>query len=423
MIDGLPTSTPDIAEERRGPRVGAPQAAIDGFLKSAGVALAQCEKRDTGKGEFWFAKVETKGRATADVAKDWIERALAAFPWPKSMRWGSGRTIWARPIHSILCLFDGAVVGVEFASVNAGNTARGHRFLAPQQFVVASFADYRAKLRAAHVILDHAERLTMIRKATNEAAAKLGLTVKPDEGLLDEVTGLVEWPVVLTGSIDQQFMSVPPEVLITAMRAHQKISPCSTRRAGWRRVFSSSPISTPRTAARRSSPGTTRAARPAVGRALFLGAGQEANLELRVPKLADRVSLTKGSAPWPTRSSGCAELARLFAQHDRRGSGLGHRAAFLAKADLTTEMVGEFPELQGVMDATTRPTMGRTRPSPKPSPSITSRRGRTTPVRPRRSRLPWLWPTSSIRWRDSSRSAKSPPVRRIRSRCAAPGSA
>ncbi len=349
VIDGLPTSTPDIAEERRGPRVGAPQAAIDGFLKSAGVALAQCEKRDTGKGEFWFAKVETKGRATADVAKDWIERALAAFPWPKSMRWGSGRTIWARPIHSILCLFDGAVVGVEFASVNAGNTARGHRFLAPQQFVVASFADYRAKLRAAHVILDHAERLTMIRKATNEAAAKLGLTVKPDEGLLDEVTGLVEWPVVLTGSIDQQFMSVPPEVLITAMRAHQKYFALLDKAGRLAPRFLVVANIDTKDGGAAVVAGNERVLRARLSDARFFWEqDKKAKLESRVPKLADRVFF-EGLGTLADKVERVRELARLFAQHTGADPALADRAAFLAKADLTTEMVGEFPELQGVM--------------------------------------------------------------------------
>ena len=178
-IDGLPVSTPDVSEERRGPRVGAPQAALDGILKSAGIALEQCTKRDTGKGEFWFATVETKGRATADVLKVTIEKAMADFPWPKSMRWGTGRSRWVRPIHSILALFDGSVVGIEFAGVLAGNTTRGHRFLTPKPFAVTGFADYAAKLKAAHVVLDQTERRAMIDKATHGAAAKLGLTVRP----------------------------------------------------------------------------------------------------------------------------------------------------------------------------------------------------------------------------------------------------
>ena len=349
VVDGLPVATPDVSEERRGPRVGAPQAALDGFLKSAGVTEAQCEKRDTGKGEFWLAKVETKGRATLDTAKDTIEKALAGFPWPKSMRWGAGRTIWVRPIHSILCLFGGEIVGVEFAGVKAGNITSGHRFLAPKPFTVKDFADYQSKLRTAHVILDHTERHAIILKATDEAAAKLDLSVKSDAGLLDEVTGLVEFPVVLTGSIDQQFMGVPAEVLTTAMRAHQKYFALLDKVGKLAPHFLVVANITTKDGGAEIVAGNERVLRARLSDARFFWEqDKKARLDSRVEKLAGRVFF-EGLGTIADKVERVRELARLFAQYTGADAALADRAALLAKADLTTEMVGEFPELQGLM--------------------------------------------------------------------------
>ena len=349
VMDGLPIATPDVSEERRGPRVGAPQAALDGFLKSVGVTEAQCEKRDTGKGEFWFAKVETKGRATADMVKDTIEKALAAFPWPKSMRWGAGRTIWVRPIHSILCQFNGKTVGVQFAGVTAGNATRGHRFLAPKPFAAANFADYHAKLRVANVILDQGERRAMIKKATDETAAKLGLTVKPDEGLLDEVCGLVEWPVVLTGSIDDQFMGVPAEVLITAMRSHQKYFALLDKAGKLASRFLVVANIDSKDGGKAIVAGNERVLRARLSDARFFWEqDKKARLDSRVAKLSGRVFF-EGLGTLADKVERVRELARLFAQYTKADAAMADRAALLAKADLTTEMVGEFPELQGLM--------------------------------------------------------------------------
>jgi glycyl-tRNA synthetase beta chain len=349
VVDGLPAATADVSEERRGPRVGAPQAAIDGFLKSAGVTLEQCEKRDTGKGEFWFAKVETKGRATIDAAKTAIEAAMAALPWPKSMRWGTGRTSWVRPIHSIVALFDGKVVGVEFAGLLAGNVTRGHRFLSGKPFAVANFADYAAKLRDAHVILDQSERRAMIDSATRVAAAKLGLTVRPDIGLLDEVTGLVEWPVVLTGSIDAAFMGVPQEVLITAMRAHQKYFALLDRASKLAPHFLTVANIATHDHGREIVAGNERVLRARLSDARFFwDQDKKTRLDVHLPKLAGRVFF-EGLGTIADKVERVRELARLFAPHTGADAALAERAALLAKADLTTEMVGEFPELQGVM--------------------------------------------------------------------------
>ncbi|MBM3566734.1 MAG: glycine--tRNA ligase subunit beta, partial [Alphaproteobacteria bacterium] len=220
-VDGLPVKQPDVSEERRGPRADAPQAAIDGFLRANGVTLDQCEKRETDKGAFWFVHIRKKGAKTADVLPALIEGVLAALPWAKSMRW-AGPARWVRPLRSIVCLFDGKVISVSFAGVKAGNVTRGHRFLAPKPFAVKNFADYKRKLSKARVVLNAADRRERILGGIVKAAAAKGLVPIHDEGLLNEVAGLAEWPVVLLGRIGEEFMSLPPEVLTTTMRQHQK---------------------------------------------------------------------------------------------------------------------------------------------------------------------------------------------------------
>ncbi len=349
VIDGLPEATPDVSKEERGPRVDAPQQALDGFLKKTGVTVEQCEKRDTGKGVFWFAKVETKGRATAATLKETIEKAMAELPWPKSMRWGSGRTRWIRPLHAILCLFNGKTVPVEFAGVKAGTVTKGHRFLAPATITVTNFTDYQAKLRAAKVILDQAERRAIIDKATQEAAAKLGLSLRPDIGLLDEVTGLVEWPVVLTGAIDEQFMGVPQEVLITAMRTHQKYFALLDKGGKLSSKFLViSNMETPDNGKTVAS-GNERVLCPRLSDARFFWEqDKKTRLDARIGKLGER-TFFEGLGTVADKVERVRVLAKLFALHTKCDAELADRAALLAKADLVTEMVGEFPELQGVM--------------------------------------------------------------------------
>ncbi|HUO88491.1 MAG TPA: glycine--tRNA ligase subunit beta, partial [Rhizomicrobium sp.] len=230
-VSGLPAKQPDLKEEKKGPRVNAPQKAIDGFLRSAGVTLADCEKRDDGKGEFYVAVIDLKGRATAEVIAEFMPEVLAKLPWPKSMRWpqpaSDGRNIaaqtrWVRPLHSILCTLDGEIVPFRFAGVGSSNRTRGHRFLSEGIITARRFDDYAKSLRDAHVVLDAEERKAIVFEGVKQAAFIHGLELIPDEGLLDEVAGLAEWPVVLIGTIDPTFMDVPPEILQTAMRVHQK---------------------------------------------------------------------------------------------------------------------------------------------------------------------------------------------------------
>src|SRR5437763_683382 len=227
IAEGIPERQPDRSEERRGPRVGAPQQALDGFLRATGLAsIEQCEVRDTGRGEFYFAIVQHAGRPAAEVLPELLQAAIAELPWPKSMRFPAAPLRWVRPLTSVLCLFDGVVLPLALGEVPVGNTTRGHRFLSPGEIAVDDAADYLAKLETAHVILDQERRRDIIAADLKKRAAEGGVEVKSDPGLLDEVTGLAEFPVVLMGRIDDASMELPAEVLATAMRTHQKYFSC-----------------------------------------------------------------------------------------------------------------------------------------------------------------------------------------------------
>ncbi|PHQ86061.1 MAG: glycine--tRNA ligase subunit beta, partial [Thalassobium sp.] len=225
-INGLSGESPDTREERKGPKVGAPDQAIDGFLRGAGVAREDLDVRDDKKGQVYFAVIAKKGRKADAIVAEVLDTTIRSFPWPKSMRWGAGSLRWVRPLHSILCILSdeaGAqVVPLDVDGIVAGNTTRGHRFMGPDAFTVTGFDDYEAKLKRANVILRADERAEMIwHEATNQAFAQ-GLEVVDDKSLLAEVAGLVEWPVVLLGEIGQDYLNLPPQVLQTSMKEHQK---------------------------------------------------------------------------------------------------------------------------------------------------------------------------------------------------------
>jgi glycyl-tRNA synthetase beta chain len=349
VVEGLPTATPDVREERRGPRVGAPAQALEGFLKGAGVTQAECEQRDTGKGIFYFAVIARPGRPTAEVVKEVVEQTLADFPWPKSQRWGSNTVRWVRPLQRILCLFDGRVVPVAFGPVTAGAVSQGHRFLAPATFTVKDFADYAHRLAEAKVLLDPVERRHAILSQAEAAAAREGLTLRRDDGLLAEVTGLVEWPVVLAGSIDQAFMDVPDEVLITSMRAHQKYF--SLMKADGRLANRFLVVSNMEAADHGKAivAGNERVLRARLSDAKFFwDTDRKHRLESRLTKLAERLYYAKlGSMA--DKVERLARVAATVARAIGADAAQAERAARLAKADLSSEMVGEFPELQGLM--------------------------------------------------------------------------
>jgi len=209
-VEGLTAESKAVREERRGPKVGAPEKAIEGFLRGAGVAMEDLEIRDDKKGQVYFAVIEKPGRPAAEIVAEVLEKTIRNFPWPKSMRWGAGTLRWVRPLHSIVCLLideaGAEVVPMDIDGIVSGNTTRGHRFLAPDAFSVSSFDDYEAKLKRVNVVLRADERAEAIwNDATNQAFA-LGLEVVEDKGLLAEVAGLVEWPVVLIGQIGDDFL-------------------------------------------------------------------------------------------------------------------------------------------------------------------------------------------------------------------------
>jgi len=350
VIDGLPAAQPDVTEERKGPKVDAPDKAIEGFLRSTGLTLDQCEKREMAKGTFYFAVIEKKGRQTREVLREVVDEAIRALPWPKSMRWADKPERWVRPLHSILCLFDGEVVPVSYAGVTAGDTTRGHRFLAPEPFAVKDFDDYAAKLRDAYVMLDPAERRQVIEDGARTLAEAEGLTVKPDEGLLREVTGLVEWPVPLPGRIDDAFMELPDEVLATSMREHQKYFSLLNKDGTLAPRFVVIANIVANDGGAQITAGNERVLRARLSDGKFFwDQDRKAPLESRVDKLKDRV-FYEGLGSDFDKVERIRKLAVALAEYiPEADAATVDRAALLAKADLPTDMVGEFPELQGIM--------------------------------------------------------------------------
>ncbi|HEY3916249.1 MAG TPA: glycine--tRNA ligase subunit beta [Stellaceae bacterium] len=348
--EGLPVDQPGSVEEKRGPRVGAPQNAIDGFLKSAGLtSLDECEKRATDKGEFYFAVVKRAGQATKDVLPGLLLEVIRGLPWPKSMRFPAAPFRWVRPLQSVLCLLDGRIVKLDLGAVPVGMETRGHRFLAKASFNVSRFADYRQELRNFYVVLDAGERRAMIAAGLAAAARDAQLTLKPDEALLEEVTGLVEWPVVLMGRIDAAFMTLPPEVLTTSMRTHQKYFACLDQNGALASHFLL--VSNMKTAdgGKAIVAGNERVLRARLSDAKFFwDQDRKAKLESRVPKLKERVFHAKLGSMLD-KTSRNMRLAEVLAASLGADPQQARRAAELAKADLSTGMVGEFPELQGVM--------------------------------------------------------------------------
>ena len=349
VVDGLPARSPDVSEEKKGPRVGAPEAAVQGFLKSAGLkSLDEAEIRADKKGDFYVATIKRSGRATPQVVAEIVPEIVRNFPWPKSMRWGNGRLRWVRPLHSILCMFGGKVVPFEIDGIKSGKETRGHRFMAPKPFSVRSFDDYVQRLRKAFVILDPREREAIILKGAQKLAAKQQLVLVEDMALLAENAGLTEWPVVLMGSFDESFLDVPGEVLATSMKAHQK---CFSLRRGERLANRFILVANLEAKDRGKAivAGNERviAARLADAK-FFFDHDRKVMLEERVPKLREIVFHEKLGTQYE-RVQRVRMLAREVAKLVRADPDLAERAAILAKADLISDMVGEFPELQGVM--------------------------------------------------------------------------
>jgi len=350
VVEGLPARSPDIREERKGPRIDAPDAAIKGFLKSTGLASAdQAERRDDKKGAYYVALLERPGRATAEVIAEIMLELVKSFPWPKSMRWGIGRLRWVRPLQSIICLLDGKVVPFEVDGIRSGKETRGHRFMAHEPFKVRRFKDYEEKLRDAKVILDGDERARIILEGARKVAAKDGLTLLEDEALLAENRGLTEWPVVLLGSFDEEFLSVPPEVLATSMKAHQKCFSLRKKDGAIANRFIVVANLEASDKGKAIVAGNERVIRARLADAkFFFEQDRKVMLPDRVPKLKEIVFHEKLGSQYE-RVQRVWRLARELAPLVCADPDLAERAAILAKADLVSLMVGEFPELQGVM--------------------------------------------------------------------------
>ena len=349
-VQGMPAKQADVMVERRGPRVGAPQAALDGFRASLGVSDYTLEERDDRKGRVYVARYRQKGKRTPEVLVPLFGGILARFPWPKSMRWGAHEVRWIRPLRSILCLFDGEVVPIEFGPLRAGAITYGHRFLAPAPIEVRNFEDYRQKLAAAYVRLDGAERQSAIKAEAERLACEEDLRLRDDPDLLEELAGLVEWPVVLLGRIDQRFMALPEEVLVTAMRHHQKYLALENAEGGLAPRFAVVANLPAKDGGRAVVAGNERVLRARLWDAQFFwDQDRKRPLASRVPQLAGVVFHARlGSLG--AKAARLESLAGWLAQRVPEARlELATRAALLCKADLVTGMVGEFPELQGIM--------------------------------------------------------------------------
>nr|WP_275296376.1 glycine--tRNA ligase subunit beta [Sulfitobacter geojensis] len=357
-LEGMLAESPSVVEERKGPKADAPEKAIEGFLRGAGVTRDQLEERDTPKGKILFAKIDKPGRPAAEIVAEVLEHTIRNFPWPKSMRWGAGALKWVRPLHSIICILsaeDGAeVVPMDVDGITSGDTTYGHRFLAPDAIKVTSFEDYEAKLARANVVLRADARAeTIWNDATNVAFAS-GMEVVEDAGLLAEVAGLVEWPVVLMGNIADDFLGLPPEVLQTSMKEHQKFFSVRNPKTG--RIEKFITVANRTTA---DNGATILAGNEKVLSARLSDAKFFWENDLRVAqsdtgmatwvKALENVTFHNKLGTQAELIERMAVLARELAPMVGADADEAEAAARVAKADLSSEMVYEFPELQGLM--------------------------------------------------------------------------
>ena len=351
VVDGIPEKQPDIDEERRGPRADAPVHAVKGFKGSLPKG-AKVEKRQTEKGEFFFAVVKQKGFPSDILIGQIVIDVVRKFPWPKSMNWGEGHGPWVRPIHNILCLFGpraSIAITLEPGRDFRTTETMGHPFLSPKWFAVKNFADYKAKLLAAQVMLDPAERASVIEAEAQKLAKKAKLKLKHDPGLLAEVAGLVEWPVVKMGSIDKAFMDLPPEVLTTVMRHHQKYFALLDKKGKLAPKFIVVANTETKDRGKVMVAGNERVLRARLADAKFFwDQDRKRTLESRVQELAGRVFHAQLGTVMD-KVIRVEELASELAESCGANSSDARWAARLCKADLSTGMVAEFPILQGVM--------------------------------------------------------------------------
>lgn len=356
-VEGLPASSPDVREERKGPRVDAPDKAVEGFLRSVGVTKDQLEAREDKKGKVWFAVVERAGRAASEIAAEVLMKAASDFPWPKSMRWGDRSLRWVRPLRSILCILhdaDGAqVVPLEIEGIASGDFTCGHRFLGPEPFRAKSLEDYETGLERAGVILRAEKRAELVWNGVRNAASERGLEAVEDKGLLAEVAGLVEWPVVLAGEIGDEFLYLPSEVLRTSMREHQKFF--SMRDPKTERIVGFATVADTRAADDGATilAGNRKVLTARLSDAKFfwendVRAVESGGMAGMAASLSE-VTFHGKLGSQAERVERIAALARRLAPLVGAKPDVAEEAARVAKADLVSQMVYEFPELQGTM--------------------------------------------------------------------------
>jgi glycyl-tRNA synthetase beta chain len=355
-VHGVPARQPDIKEEKKGPRVGAPENAIAGFLKAAGLkSIKEAKVQPDKKGDFYVAVIDRPGRPAIEVIAEVIPEVARTFPWPKSMRWGNGRFNWVRPLHSVVATFgpeteEPEIVRFEIDSIASGDETRGHRFMAPTPFKVRRFEDYVAKLEQAKVVLDPARRAdTILADAKNLAFAQ-GFELVEDAGLLAEVTGLVEWPVTLIGTFDKAFLSIPDEVIRATIRNNQKCfvlrDPQTAKLINKFIVVANEEAAD---GGKAIIAGNERVIRARLSDAkFFYETDLKRRLEDRLPKF-EQIIFHEKLGTQAERIVRLTSLAGQLAPVVDADKVKAERAAQLCKADLLTEVVGEFPELQGLM--------------------------------------------------------------------------
>src|SRR5215213_880497 len=360
-VAGIPARQPDIKDERKGPKVGAPEQAIAGFLRAAGLAsIDQAKVQADKKGDFYVAVIDKPGRPAIEVIGEIVPEVTNAFPWPKAMRWGEasarpGALNWVRPLHSIVAMFgpeteDPDVVAFDVGGIKAGDTTYGHRFLSPQPIKIKRLDDYMAKLDAAKVVVDPARRMQMILADAKTLAFAQGFELVEDEGLLAEVAGLVEWPVVLMGSFDKEFLAIPEEVIRATIRNNQKCfvvrDPKTAKLTNKFILVSNIEASDGGSAI---IAGNERVIRARLSDAkFFYETDLKTKLEDRLPKF-DAIVFHEKIGTQAARIARLEALAAELAPLVKADAAKARRAARLCKADLLTEVVGEFPEVQGLM--------------------------------------------------------------------------
>ena len=349
-VEGLDAKAADVNEERKGPRVDAPQQSIEGFLKSTGLGLGDLKVQDDKKGQFYLAVIRRPGRTATEIIADVVPDTIRKFPWPKSMRWGSGTLRWVRPLHSIVCTFDGEVVPFEIDGIRSGNITHGHRFMGAENIEVRRFEDYALKLAKNFVLVDASARVETIRTEARNLAFAQGLELIEDEGLLKETAGLVEWPVVLMGSFDESFLTVPPEVIATSIKNHQKcfaLRNASTGKLANRYLLVSNLVA--KDGGKTIIAGNNKVIAARLSDAKFFwDQDRKVKLEQWAKKL-DAITFHAKLGNQGERVQRIEMLAAEIAKTIGADPERAKLASRLAKADLVTGMVGEFPELQGLM--------------------------------------------------------------------------